>query len=47
MFNYKIINADVRFPGSSHDSHIWNNSPLLPILRNLHNIGEKNFLIGM
>ncbi|KAJ8926478.1 hypothetical protein NQ314_021153 [Rhamnusium bicolor] len=43
----KILHVNPRFPGSSHDSHIWNNSNIEPVLRNIHERGNGGyFLLG-
>ncbi|KAK9679340.1 DDE superfamily endonuclease [Popillia japonica] len=33
----KILHVSARFPGSSNDAHIWTNSNIEPLLRNLYN----------
>ncbi|KAJ8930398.1 hypothetical protein NQ314_016793 [Rhamnusium bicolor] len=43
----KILHVNLRFPGSSHDSHIWNNSNIEPVPRNIHERGNGGyFLLG-
>ncbi|KAJ8703708.1 hypothetical protein PYW08_016962 [Mythimna loreyi] len=43
----KILNVNALFPGSTHDSYIWSNSAVLPLLQNLHNAGYTNYhLLG-
>jgi hypothetical protein len=40
-----ILNVCAKFPGSTHESHIWRISPLLGLLK--HSIGHKSyFLLG-
>jgi len=43
----KILNVCAKFPGSTHDSHIWRVSPVLGLLKHLHSIGHTSyFLLG-
>uniref|UniRef100_A0A2S2PZW2 Putative nuclease HARBI1 n=1 Tax=Sipha flava TaxID=143950 RepID=A0A2S2PZW2_9HEMI len=43
--NMNILNVCAKFPGSTHESHIWRISPLLGLLK--HSIGHKSyFLLG-
>ena len=42
----RITHVDTRWPGSVHDSHIWNNSNVFPIMQNLHARDHNFFLIG-
>ncbi|KAK9687128.1 DDE superfamily endonuclease [Popillia japonica] len=43
----KILHVNARFPGSSNDAHIWTNSNIEPLLRNLYNRGHTGyFLLG-
>ncbi|KOB77626.1 Uncharacterized protein OBRU01_03764 [Operophtera brumata] len=43
----KIMNVNSLFPGSTHDSHIWNSSNVLTLMESLHNHGHTNYhLIG-
>ncbi|XP_036147282.1 putative nuclease HARBI1 isoform X2 [Monomorium pharaonis] len=42
----RIINVNARYPGSTHDSYIWNNSNVLPIMQDIYNHGHKFFLLG-
>lgn len=44
-----ITNVNARYPGSTHDSHVFSNSRLHTLLENLHNNqpDERNFLIGI
>lgn len=45
--NLKILNVCAKFPGSTHDSHIWRLSPVLGLLKHLHSIGHTScFLLG-
>ncbi|XP_025992133.2 putative nuclease HARBI1 [Solenopsis invicta] len=43
----KILNVNARYPGSCHDSFIWNHCNVLPVMQTLHARGHDNFyLIG-
>ncbi|KAJ8917015.1 hypothetical protein NQ315_012933 [Exocentrus adspersus] len=43
----KILNVCARYPGSTHDCYIWNNSNVQQLLRNLHTAGHRDyFLLG-
>lgn len=44
--NMKILNVCAKFPGSTHDSHIWRASPVLGLLKHIHSIGHTYFLLG-
>ncbi|KAJ8966137.1 hypothetical protein NQ317_017980, partial [Molorchus minor] len=45
--NLKILNVCARYPGSSHDTFIWNNSNVQTYMRNLHEHGHRSyFLLG-
>lgn len=46
--NMIITNVNARYPGSTHDSFIFNNSRVYTFLENIHqtNPNEWNFLIG-
>jgi hypothetical protein len=44
----KILNVNARYPGSCHDSFIWNHCNVLPVMQTLHARGHDNFyLIGL
>ncbi|KAJ8936304.1 hypothetical protein NQ314_012420 [Rhamnusium bicolor] len=44
----KIMNVNAKYPGSTNDAFIWNNSNLQILLRHLHMAGYKDFyLLGM
>ncbi|XP_022179580.1 putative nuclease HARBI1 [Myzus persicae] len=43
--NLKILNVNALFPGSTHDTHVWNNSKVLPILQELHRRNYNNFYL--
>ncbi|XP_018311535.1 putative nuclease HARBI1 [Mycetomoellerius zeteki] len=42
----RIMNVNARYPGSTHDSYIWNNSNVLPIMQEIYNRGHNFFLLG-
>ncbi|XP_071652224.1 putative nuclease HARBI1 [Temnothorax longispinosus] len=42
----RIMNVNARYPGSTHDSYIWNNSNVLPIMQDIYNRGHRFFLLG-
>ncbi|CAH0405396.1 unnamed protein product [Chilo suppressalis] len=45
--NLRIINVNALFPGGTHDSFIWNQSNVLPVMEQLHRNGTGRFyLIG-
>ncbi|XP_048512552.1 putative nuclease HARBI1 isoform X1 [Athalia rosae] len=39
----KIIHVNAKYPGSSHNSFIWNNSNVLPLFQTLHARGHDQF----
>ncbi|KAL0860004.1 hypothetical protein ABMA27_010319 [Loxostege sticticalis] len=41
-----IIYADASFGGAAHDSFIWNQSPIKDYMQELHNNGERCWLLG-
>ncbi|KAJ8915416.1 hypothetical protein NQ315_008306, partial [Exocentrus adspersus] len=43
--NMKILHVNARFPGSIHDSHIWSNSNIEPILRNIYRRGNAGYYL--
>ncbi|XP_028982370.1 putative nuclease HARBI1 [Diachasma alloeum] len=43
--NYRILNANARYPGRSHDSFIWNNCEVLPLMRRLHATERDDFFL--
>lgn len=47
--NLKIMNVNSRFPGRTHDAHIWRQSAVKNLLERLHDGGNGDtsfFLIG-
>ncbi|CAI6355515.1 unnamed protein product [Macrosiphum euphorbiae] len=44
--NLKILSVNALFPGSTHDSHIWNNCNVLPILQELNRRKQCFYLLG-
>lgn len=42
----RITNVDASFPGRTHDSYIWNQSTVLPILQELHRRNETHYVLG-
>ncbi|XP_011863014.1 PREDICTED: putative nuclease HARBI1, partial [Vollenhovia emeryi] len=41
----KIIHDNARYPGSTHDSYIWNNSNFLPMLKQIYDRGNTFYLL--
>lgn len=41
-----ILNIDATFGGASHDSFIWNNSEINNHVQQLHQSGERIWLLG-
>ncbi|KAJ8936288.1 hypothetical protein NQ314_012425 [Rhamnusium bicolor] len=41
----KIMNVNARYPGSTNDAFIWNNSNLQILLRHLHMAGYKDYYL--
>lgn len=41
----KILNVNALYPGATHDAFIWNNSNVLPMMREINGNG-KYYLIG-
>ncbi|XP_064214050.1 putative nuclease HARBI1 [Tribolium castaneum] len=41
----RILNVNAKFPGSTHDAHIWRTSNVQPLLTNLHQNGHKSFFL--
>ncbi|CAL1689734.1 unnamed protein product [Lasius platythorax] len=44
--DYKIIHVDSKWPGSTHDSFIWNQCNVQPLMRVLYERNQRFFLIG-
>lgn len=42
----KILNVNARFPGSTHDSHIWNGSLMVAILKYINAYEPHSWLLG-
>lgn len=40
----RIMNVNARYIGSTHESYIWNNNKILPIIQEIHNRGHSFFL---
>ncbi|XP_049825046.1 putative nuclease HARBI1 [Aethina tumida] len=43
--NLEILNVIAKYPGSSHDSFIWNNSDIQNALRNIHQAGMNGYYL--
>ncbi|XP_008182278.1 putative nuclease HARBI1 [Acyrthosiphon pisum] len=43
--NLRILNVSARYPGSSHDSHIWNTSNIKALMTDLHAQGHKSYML--
>lgn len=41
--NLKILSVNARYPGSTHDSFIWNNCNVLPIVKELHQLFPNQY----
>ncbi|XP_030758026.1 putative nuclease HARBI1 [Sitophilus oryzae] len=46
--NLKILNCNARFPGLTHDAHIWRQSPISTLMENMYRENPDNlfFLLG-
>lgn len=45
--NMRILNINARYPGSTHDSHIWDGSKVLPVIKQLNSQDNKTWLLGI
>lgn len=41
----KILSVNSKYPGSTHDSFIWNNSNVLPVVQELHTRYPSNYIL--
>lgn len=42
----RITYVDASFGGASHDSHVWNQSPVKDLMERLHSDGDMCWLLG-
>lgn len=42
----RFLNANARYPGSTHDSIIWQSSVIIPLLKALHANDPKTGIFG-
>ena len=40
------MNVNARYPGNTHDSYVWNNTNVLPIMWELYNRRHGFYLLG-
>jgi DDE superfamily endonuclease len=44
----RITNINAKFPGRSHDSHVWRNSKVFTLMKANHNNGDiDSYIIGL
>ncbi|XP_050065116.1 putative nuclease HARBI1 [Aphis gossypii] len=43
--NLRILNVCAKYPGSSHDSHIWNQSNVKKLMETLHRNGHSSYML--
>ncbi|CAI6376316.1 unnamed protein product [Macrosiphum euphorbiae] len=43
--NLRILNVCAKYPGSSHDSHIWNQSNVKQLMETLHRNGHSSYML--
>ncbi|KAL5236887.1 hypothetical protein ACI65C_004297 [Semiaphis heraclei] len=41
----RIMNVNALFPGSTNDSHIWNNSDVFPVVKEIYERGHTGFFL--
>lgn len=39
------MNVNALFPGSTNDSHIWNNSDVYPVVKEIYERGHTGFFL--
>jgi len=39
------MNVNALFPGSTNDSYVWNNSDILPVLKQVYERGHTGFFL--
>lgn len=42
----RFLNANARYPGSTHDSLIWRSSSIQPLVKELHRNNNETWILG-